>query len=77
MSLPKRARTELSETVREPFDPASSVVERRPNSRPAPAPGPTSEPGVRPPWSVEKSAELYQVRGWGEPYYTVNAKGNV
>ena len=25
------------------------------------------------PWTVERSAELYQVRGWGEPYFTVNA----
>ena len=30
-----------------------------------------------PVWTVEKSAELYQIRGWGEPYFTVNANGCV
>jgi len=28
-------------------------------------------------WSIEKSAELYQIRGWGEPYFRINDKGNV
>jgi arginine decarboxylase len=26
---------------------------------------------------VEKSADLYQVRGWGEPYFAINAAGHV
>jgi arginine decarboxylase len=30
-----------------------------------------------PVWSVEKSAELYQIRGWGEPYFRVGAQGCV
>lgn len=33
--------------------------------------------GVPPAWSVEKSAELYQIRGWGDPYFNVNAEGCV
>ena len=28
-------------------------------------------------WSVEKSRELYQVRGWGTPYFDINQRGNV
>ena len=28
-------------------------------------------------WSTQKSAELYQVRGWGSPYFAVNARGHV
>ncbi|MGF1466104.1 MAG: biosynthetic arginine decarboxylase [Sandaracinaceae bacterium] len=28
-------------------------------------------------WSPARSRELYQVRGWGEPYFRVNAKGHV
>ncbi len=28
-------------------------------------------------WSVENSAELYQIRGWGEPYFCVNGDGHV
>jgi arginine decarboxylase len=28
-------------------------------------------------WSVQKSAELYQVRGWGHPYFTINDQGRV
>ena len=29
------------------------------------------------PWSVSKSAELYQIRGWGEPYYLAGEGGQV
>jgi len=29
------------------------------------------------PYDVKKSAEIYQVRGWGEPYFTVNDAGHV
>jgi len=28
-------------------------------------------------WSVAKSAELYQVDGWGRPYFRINPKGHV
>jgi len=28
-------------------------------------------------WSVTKSAELYQIRGWGNPYFTINDLGRV
>ena len=28
-------------------------------------------------WSVKKSAKLYQIRGWGEPYFRINADGHV
>ncbi|MBW4696711.1 MAG: biosynthetic arginine decarboxylase [Aphanocapsa lilacina HA4352-LM1] len=28
-------------------------------------------------WTIEDSAELYQIRGWGEPYFKINEKGNV
>jgi arginine decarboxylase len=28
-------------------------------------------------WSIQKSAELYQVRGWGHPYFTINRAGHV
>ena len=31
----------------------------------------------RRPWSIEQSEHLYQVRGWGEPYFRVNAHGHV
>ena len=26
-------------------------------------------------WSLEKSEEMYQIRGWGEPYFRINDKG--
>ena len=29
------------------------------------------------PWSLKKSAKLYQIRGWGEPYFQINAHGHV
>lgn len=28
-------------------------------------------------WSVERSRELYQIHGWGQPYFSVNANGHV
>ncbi|MDH3844874.1 MAG: biosynthetic arginine decarboxylase [Myxococcales bacterium] len=28
-------------------------------------------------WSVKKSAKLYQVKGWGEPYFRINQRGHV
>ncbi|NJK40864.1 MAG: biosynthetic arginine decarboxylase [Acaryochloridaceae cyanobacterium SU_2_1] len=28
-------------------------------------------------WSVEESEKLYRIRGWGEPYFSVNAAGRV
>ena len=28
-------------------------------------------------WTVERSAELYQVSGWGTPYFSINEKGHV
>ena len=28
-------------------------------------------------WSISKSADLYQIRGWGNPYFTINELGRV
>ncbi|MGB7085931.1 MAG: biosynthetic arginine decarboxylase, partial [Phormidesmis sp.] len=28
-------------------------------------------------WSIEASEELYRIKGWGEPYFSINASGNV
>ena len=28
-------------------------------------------------WSVEDSEKLYRIKGWGEPYFSVNAAGHV
>ncbi|MBF2099305.1 MAG: arginine decarboxylase, partial [Gloeomargaritaceae cyanobacterium C42_A2020_066] len=28
-------------------------------------------------WSIENSEELYRIRGWGEPYFSINAAGHV
>jgi arginine decarboxylase len=30
-----------------------------------------------PGWNVAKSAELYQIRGWGEPYFSISEQGTV
>lgn len=41
---------------------------------------PTQEPiavEAKGPWSPGKSAQLYQVQGWGAPYFSVNAQGHV
>src|SRR5581483_2619921 len=28
-------------------------------------------------WSIERSAELYRLHGWGEPYFDINADGHL
>ena len=28
-------------------------------------------------WNIQKSAELYQISGWGKPYFNVNEAGHV
>ena len=32
---------------------------------------------IRQPWTIEDSEKLYQVEGWGEPYFSINAAGHV
>ena len=29
------------------------------------------------PWTPERSAQRYQITGWGTPYFCVNARGQV
>lgn len=29
------------------------------------------------PWTIEDSEELYRIRGWGHPYFSINAAGHV
>ncbi len=29
------------------------------------------------PWTIEESEELYRIKGWGEPYFSINAAGHV
>jgi arginine decarboxylase len=54
-------------------DPSDSHLN---STTPRPA-APTTGEGWPPRWSVENSAELYQIRGWGEPYFAVNGEGHV
>ena len=28
-------------------------------------------------WNIERSEELYRIKGWGEPYFSINAAGHV
>ena len=30
-----------------------------------------------PHWTIEKSEELYRIKGWGEPYFSINAAGHI
>ncbi|NJM66057.1 MAG: biosynthetic arginine decarboxylase [Acaryochloris sp. RU_4_1] len=36
-----------------------------------------TQPALQTVWSVEESEKLYRIRGWGEPYFSVNAAGHV
>lgn len=61
------------------------VTEVSNGDRPSPS-DPTEQPPVDPDpaqpstnftWSVEDSEKLYRIRGWGEPYFSVNTAGHV
>jgi arginine decarboxylase len=54
----------------------SNANARRANDASPPPPSGV-DLGVPPEWSVQESVELYQIRGWGEPYFGVNAQGHV
>lgn len=28
-------------------------------------------------WTVEDSEKLYRIQGWGDPYFSINAAGNI
>lgn len=46
--------------------------------RDAPAPKPRpSQPAPDTPWTTERSAQLYQIEGWGKPYFSISSKGQV
>jgi arginine decarboxylase len=55
----------------------TAPTDSRPNSTTRRPPAPLTGEGGPPRWSVENSAELYQIRGWGEPYFAVNGEGHV
>lgn len=38
---------------------------------------PSNRASARKSWTIEQSEELYRIRGWGEPYFSINAAGHV
>ena len=36
-----------------------------------------SEDAAEDDWTIEDSEELYRIQGWGEPYFSINAAGNI
>ncbi|NEQ30895.1 MAG: biosynthetic arginine decarboxylase [Leptolyngbya sp. SIO4C5] len=32
---------------------------------------------LKPMWTLENSEELYRIRGWGDPYFSINAAGHI
>ncbi|TAF50307.1 MAG: hypothetical protein EAZ61_12900, partial [Oscillatoriales cyanobacterium] len=57
---------------------ASSSPESLHNGQAAPlnSPDPSDAIGESS-WTIEQSEELYRIRGWGEPYFGINAAGRV
>jgi arginine decarboxylase len=41
------------------------------------SPNPTVEPSRLKKWTIEDSEELYRIKGWGDPYFSINAAGHV
>jgi arginine decarboxylase len=53
------------------------VAQAEKNGRVHPPDKNTAELEPPPAWTVEDSETLYQIRGWGEPYFSVNEAGHV
>ena len=51
---------------------AEATRERRITKLPAPETG-----RVKSGWTIEDSEELYRIKGWGDPYFSINAAGHV
>lgn len=51
---------------------SSAELERQPHN------GSSDRPTHEiPHWTIEDSEELYRIRGWGEPYFSINAVGHI
>lgn len=37
----------------------------------------TGEVEIKKAWDIEDSEKLYRIQGWGEPYFSINAAGNI
>ncbi len=41
------------------------------------SPNPTVESSRPKKWTIEDSEELYRIKGWGDPYFSINAAGHI
>lgn len=63
----------------------SSISEKPVNAHPEQSNANSSEEemvkansnGCQPQWSIEQSEDLYRIKGWGEPYFSINAAGHI
>ncbi|AOY84462.2 biosynthetic arginine decarboxylase [Moorena producens JHB] len=47
------------------------------NSSPSQIPNQNQDQKTSKSWTIEKSEELYQIQGWGEPYFAINTAGHI
>ena len=40
-------------------------------------PASLESPALKKKWNIEDSENLYRIKGWGEPYFSINAAGNI
>ncbi|MGI8934747.1 biosynthetic arginine decarboxylase [Leptolyngbya sp. BC1307] len=57
-----------------PANSAAGAADTQRDRSDHPEANPTAAPAG---WTVEDSEELYRIRGWGEPYFAINAAGNI
>ncbi len=57
--------------------PSAGVSASSSPSEPKPDGRPRTRSGIGPAWTIEDSAELYQVRGWGKGFFDVSGEGHV
>ena len=55
--------------------PERSDIELSSSERSSSNPDNSGSPANR--WTIEESEELYRIRGWGEPYFSINAAGHI
>ncbi|MGN6504273.1 MAG: biosynthetic arginine decarboxylase, partial [Tepidisphaeraceae bacterium] len=56
---------------------ADAPTQEKPRNGSAPRPAANQHTFTASEWSVEESAKLYNIKGWGQDYFSINPEGNV
>jgi arginine decarboxylase len=68
LKLPNaRVAAELNQLLNSTVEPKSETVGVKPQHKII------ENPGSKEAWKIEDSEQQYRIKGWGEPYFSINA----